>query len=67
MRTYGVPVIALLLVAFLSPATGITLLRAGDEAPDFAAESTKGTVSLSQYRGEKHVVLAFYFADFTPV
>jgi hypothetical protein len=68
MRKYGVLAIVLLVVVSAAPqATGVTLLQVGDRAPDFAAESTKGKVSLSQYRGEEHVVLAFYFADFTPV
>jgi peroxiredoxin Q/BCP len=68
MRKYVVFAIMLLVVVSAAPqATGVTLLQVGDRAPDFTAESTKGTVTLSQYRGEKHVVLAFYFADFTPV
>ena len=41
-------------------------LEVGTPAPDFTGESTKGTVRLSDLRG-KHVILAFYFADFTPV
>ena len=40
---------------------------AGDKAPDFEAESTAGRVNLADYAGKKHVVLAFYYADFTPV
>ena len=68
MRRHGVLMIVLLVVVCVSPeAGGVTLLQVGDKAPDFTAESTKGTVSLSRYLGEKHVVLAFYFADFTPV
>ena len=68
MRKYFVLAMVLLVVVSAAPqAAGVTLLRVGDEAPDFTAESTKGTVSLFQYRGEKNVVLAFYFADFTPV
>jgi peroxiredoxin Q/BCP len=42
-------------------------LEAGDKAPLFKAESTQGTISLADYLGNKNVVLAFYFADFTPV
>lgn len=41
-------------------------LEIGTPAPDFSGESTKGTVRLSDLRGQ-NVVLAFYFADFTPV
>lgn len=40
--------------------------QVGEPAPDFEAPSTAGTIRLSDYRGKKHVVLAFYFADFTP-
>jgi len=39
----------------------------GQPAPDFTAESSEGTLTLSDYQGKKNVVLAFYFADFTPV
>ncbi len=51
-------------------------VEVGDEAPDFALPATgdtagKGqprkTVRLSDYRGKKNVVLAFYPAAFTPV
>ena len=42
-------------------------LTVGDTAPLFDAESTEGKISLQSYRGKKNVVLAFYFADFTPV
>lgn len=41
-------------------------LQVGDKAPLFEAVSTKGTINLENYRGKRHVVLAFYFADFTP-
>ena len=42
-------------------------LEVGDNAPSFEAVSDKGPVNLINYRGKKNVVLAFYFADFTPV
>ena len=37
----------------------------GGKAPAFEAESTMGTVNLSDYLGKKNVLLAFYFKDFT--
>ena len=38
----------------------------GDMAPDFTLRSHTGDdVTLSQYRGEKNVLLAFYILDFT--
>jgi peroxiredoxin Q/BCP len=39
---------------------------AGDPAPPFEAPSTAGQIRLTDFKGKKHVVLAFYFADFTP-
>jgi peroxiredoxin len=41
-------------------------VEVGSPAPDFSGTSTQGTIRLSDLRGQK-VVLAFYFADFTPV
>ena len=36
------------------------------EAPDFTLQATQGgKVTLSQYKGEKNVLLAFYILDFT--
>ncbi len=44
-------------------------LKVGDEAPDFKLQYFDGNdlkdVSLSQYRGKKNVVLAFYIFAFT--
>ena len=48
------------------PATAFAL-EVGDTAPAFTAETTQGTVSLGDYQGKKHVVLALYYAVFTPV
>jgi peroxiredoxin len=51
-------------------------LEMGDEAPDFELTATGDTagrggpskkIKLSDYRGKKNVVLAFYPAAFTPV
>ena len=41
--------------------------RVGDLGPDFAlADQTGSTVRLSDFRGKKSVVLAFYIKAFTP-
>ena len=38
----------------------------GQPAPDFSLPSNSGDqVSLSQYKGQKHVVLSFHVLDFT--
>lgn len=38
----------------------------GNVAPDFTLPSTsEGDITLSQYRGKKHVVLSFHVLDFT--
>ena len=38
----------------------------GQDAPDFTLPATIGDqVTLSQYRGQKHTVLAFYVLDWT--
>jgi peroxiredoxin len=46
-------------------------LKVGDEVPDFELPAVVGSIKsqlkLSDYRGKKNVVLAFYPADWTPV
>jgi len=60
--------IAVLLTGFLSLSPIFaSALEVGDEAPLFEAVSNKGPVNLLDYRGQKNVVLAFYFEDFSPV
>jgi len=46
----------------------MTALKVGDLAPDFTLPATlMDTISLSQYRGQANVVLAFYPFDWSPV
>ena len=43
-----------------------TTLKVGDMAPDFTLPATDGKkVTLSEFRGKKNVVLAFFPAAFT--
>ena len=71
---------AVLLATFLGPQFAAPLraqggksspmkLKVGDTAPDFSLKYFDGTdlkdISLSQYRGKKNVVLAFYIFAFT--
>ena len=48
------------------PAAPQTNLKVGDRAPDFELTDTEGQkVRLSDFRGKKNVVLAFYVLAFT--
>lgn len=48
------------------PAPPKTHLKVGDAAPDFVLRDTAGKeVKLSDFRGKKNVVLAFYVFAFT--
>jgi len=49
-----------------TPAAPQTHLKVGDTAPDFVLRDTTGNdVKLSDFRGKKNVVLAFYVLAFT--
>ena len=64
MKKFLVALFSIFLILFPVLATA---LEVGDKAPQFEAISDKGPISLQDYRGKKNVVLAFYFADFSPV
>lgn len=53
-------------IAALRPSNAAAL-QTGDNAPDFEAQSTRGSLRLSDLVLKGPVVLAFYYADFTPV
>jgi peroxiredoxin Q/BCP len=51
-----------LLLASSAPAVDV-----GEQAPDFTLPSTTGDkISLSQFKGKKHVLIEFYSEDFNP-
>lgn len=56
--------LSVLLLASAAEATARP--KPGDAAPDFALQATTGqTVTLSEFKGKKTVVLAFYPKAFT--
>ncbi len=42
-------------------------IRLGDPAPDFVAESTRGTIRFHEWRRGRWAVLLSHCGDFTPV
>lgn len=52
----------------LKPTDSTLKVKVGEPAPDFSLPSVSGgTVTLSQYRGQKNVVISFVPAAWTPV
>lgn len=45
----------------------MTVVSEGSEAPAFEGRtSTGGSLSLEDFRGDRHLVLFFYMKDYTP-
>jgi hypothetical protein len=42
-------------------------LEVGEQAPSFSANSTQGQIILDDFIGKENVVLALYYAVFSPV
>lgn len=54
-------------IGLLLGASFAMALEVGDKAPDFELPSTTGEkVSLSHFKGKKHVLLQFYTLEFNP-
>jgi len=67
-RSCVIPLLLLCFVASLAqqPTPPKTQLKVGDAAPEFSLRDTEGKeVKLSDFRGKKNVVLAFYVLAFT--
>ena len=56
----------LFLCLFFLPASSFAL-SVDDKAPSFTTPSSQGEISLTDFAGKKHVVLALYFAVFSSV
>lgn len=55
------------LAVMLMLAATVAAVEVGQLAPDFSLTSTSGEkVSLSQFKGKKHVLIQFYSVDFNP-
>jgi hypothetical protein len=65
----GVLLVSVLVVAGMATAQQVGRNPPGvrEPAPDFTLPSTTGDeISLSEFRGKKHVLLEFYGVDFAP-
>ena len=49
------------------PHVGTRTLVVGAKAPVFEAQSTRGTICLTDFRGKKHVILVVYPGEYTPL
>lgn len=59
--------LVVLALAWLLKSNAATPLKEGHPAPDFSLPDQNGqTIKLSDFRGKKTVVLAFYIKAFTP-
>ncbi len=65
-KVLGLAALLVLAAYAQQPAPPKTHLKVGDPAPDFTLPGTDGkTYKLSDFRGKKNVVLAFYVLAFT--
>jgi peroxiredoxin len=63
----GCLIFGVLLASLLVVVGTVMAVDIGAPAPDFTLQSTTGEqVSLSQFKGKKHVLIQFYSVDFNP-
>ena len=67
MKLSKIIMMALILVPFIWAPSASYALNVGDTAPMFTGNSTQGKVASAELLGQKNIVLALYFAIFTPV
>jgi cytochrome oxidase Cu insertion factor (SCO1/SenC/PrrC family) len=61
-------VLFLLLITMLIGSAVAAAVEVGEPAPDFTLQSTTGkSISLSQFKGKKNVLIEFYSFDFNPI
>ena len=71
MKMYSPPtqslvMFCLILSVVMGSMTAIAL-EIGEKAPEFTLSSTTGEkISLTQYKGKRHVLIQFYSMDFNP-
>jgi hypothetical protein len=67
-RFWWTVLVLILVLAAMPGSRGVaTALEVGETAPDFSLPGTTGeTISLSQFRGKKLVLVEFYVDDFIP-
>merc|ERR1719245_2943043 len=66
-RTVSRPIMHRPYPSFSSTAQTQTMLRIGDTAPNFAAETTSGKLDFHEYIGDSWCILFSHPADYTPV
>lgn len=66
LTAFAVLLLSAAAFAQAAPKPPSTHLKVGDTAPDFTLTDTDGNqVKLSEFRGKKNVILAFYVLAFT--
>lgn len=67
MRRRSIVSALMMLLLVMGAPFAAVAVEVGENAPPFEGASTMGDIRLADYIGKQHVVLALYFAVFTPV